>query len=764
MNHLIMSASPGLRGKPEYGDRTTFHAVEWTVEELREHKQGKQLAVACAQYRGDHRHSNNFLQSNIIVVDIDSKHYFDEDGQRLKKPEEVPLTDAEMEEILALPLVRDHAAFVQESSNSAPDHRGLHLIFVLDQVVTDVEEYRRLVLTLQSQFVPRSDPNTKDPARLLYGSPNPVHLVQDVVLPLTSLRDLAPLAAVPEESPIVHYGARAVLPAYFAAALAGELQALRSTGKGDRNNQLNRSAFSLGQLVSDNDDCERVVMEQLLIAALEIGLTEREARTTIRSGLSAGKLSPRSAPPLPHNTGAEPPNGGRLELTEFAAAERLAQRHGQDLRYVSVFRDHGWYTWDGLTWRADPHQIKVMQLAKSVGRSYYADAAVIEDATYREAILRHAKQLLRKTTAKAVLELAATEPGMSVSLDQLNCQAHLLAVDNAVLDLRAGMPVTPSKDDLITERTEVEYDRTATCPTWDQFLQDVMGSDQELIDFLQRAVGYSLTADTREQVFFILHGTGQNGKSTFVEVVRALLGNLSLKANFSSFARKAVRGGANEDIANFLGKRFVYASEGERTHRLNESLIKDLTGGERIRARRLYEHELEFAPTFKVWLSSNHKPVIEGNDLGIWRRVVFIPFQVTISSAKRDPKLSERLQAELPGILNWALAGAAAWYKDGLNPPKQVQSATAMYRAEQDVLTQFIQSACLEQPQAKCLLKVFRERYTAWATEEGAQPMNAHPLREELLRRGFEIAPGGQGNRYIKGLGLLDMYAADEAA
>lgn len=764
MNHLIMSASPGLKGKPKANQDPPwqlyqqFQAVDWTVDQLREHKHDKQLAVACAQYHGDHRRKDNFLCSNVLFVDIDSQRYVNANGQRLLKPEDVPFTDADLKELLASPIVRDHASFVQESSSSASGRRGLHLIFVLDQIITDHQEYEQLVLTLQSRF-PQCDPATKDAARMLYGSSKRVHLQQEVTLPLDFLRDLVTPPSETEGARIIQFGTHVALPSYGAAALQGELKTLRATGTGDRNNQLNRSAFSLGQLVAGSTLDAQVVEEQLLGAAVAIGLSEREARRTIKSGMGAGEQAPRT-PKLYVTDTAAYSTAEVSEITEAGAGARYARLFRDRLRWVAEDQDVGyWLVWNGLTWESDVTNQR-QQFAKQLAGTYLdqlKDPNI--DEARKKSLFNFHLQAAKWTVGKNIIKYAASESGMFVYARDLDQHPHLLACKNAIVDLRAGQTVPPNRDDFLTKRSPIEYDPDATCPRWRQFLEEVTGDNRDLVAFLKRWVGYVLTGEVKEQRLTIMHGDGQNGKSTFINLIAALLGELAQKAEFDTFVQhKASRGAGSprEDIMSMVGKRLVYASEGERQRKLNEALVKELTSSETISARHNFGRQHQFEPTFKPVLITNPKPVIEGNDLGIQRRILLLPFTVTIPDHRRDPDLEHKLRSELSGILNWGIEGAVEWYQQGLQPPTIVQVATQEYLDEMDILTEFLDSYYEEDASARLPFKQVYENYQEFCKENGHTPHSRKEFPKLLTRRGYSTFRGTGHVVMVKGLCLME--------
>jgi putative DNA primase/helicase len=286
-----------------------------------------------------------------------------------------------------------------------------------------------------------------------------------------------------------------------------------------------------------------------------------------------------------------------------------------------------------------------------------------------------------------------------------------------------------------------------------------MAGNIALIDYLQRAVGYSLTGSVREQVFFFCYGTGQNGKSTFLEVLLALCGPYGMQA-----VRELLMARRHEshptERADLYQKRLVATVEVDAGGRLNEGLVKLLTGGERVRARRMHENFWEFDPTHKFWLAANHKPVIKGTDDAVWRRPRLIPFTVKITDAKKDTALAEKLKAELPGILRWAVEGCLAWQQNGLQDPPEVMAAGQAYRQEMDILGQFLEECCtiqLTRPEVKTQSRVLYEAFCAYAGDGLTQTM----FTLELKARGFTTS-GVKGRVYWQGIGLMSTKDDDE--
>lgn len=526
---------------------------------------------------------------------------------------------------------------------------------------------------------------------------------------------------------------------YALAAMQNELQALATAPVSDRNNQLNRSAFSLGQLVAGGELSESEVATALEHTALAIGLTPRETAKTLKSGLEDGKKIPRQVPPSNGNgvhpmpeDDPEPEPTPQLRLTDLGNARRLVNLFGENIRYVNEWGR--WYVWDGTRWALDKTGA-IDRLAKKVPLVIYQEALQASDEM-RPKIIKWGATSESAGKISAMIELARTEAGVAIEHEQLDAQPYLLNCKNGTIDLTAGKLLPHARADLITKRLEIDYNPDATCPLWLSFLDRVMGGNQEMISFLQRAVGYTLTGDVSEQCLFFKHGAGKNGKTVFSETLKALLGDYGQKAPTDMLMVKYGSSIPN-DVARLPGARFVLAAEIEEGRRLAESQVKDLTGGDTIVARFMREEFFEFLPTHKLWLYGNHKPEIRGTDDGIWRRIRLIPFTVTIPQEERDPQLVKKLRAELPGILAWAVQGCLKWQDKGLQVPEAVEKATDSYRAEMDVISEFLGDRCVLYAHAKIKAGELYDVYCKWCEDNSERALSRRAFGQRLRERGF---------------------------
>ena len=336
-----------------------------------------------------------------------------------------------------------------------------------------------------------------------------------------------------------------------------------------------------------------------------------------------------------------------------------------------------------------------------------------------------------------MLFFAKARSGIPVLPDELDRNTWLLNCENGTIDTRTGRRREQKRADLITKRSPAHFDPHATCPRWLSFLERIMDGNQNLVDFLQRAVGYSLTGATGEQVLFFLYGTGANGKSTFLDIIYEVLGDYASATPTSTLLSKAGSDTIPNDIARLKGVRFVSAVETEDGRRLAESVLKQITGDKRISARFMRGEWFDFKPECKLWLAANHKPVIRGTDDGIWRRIRLIPFTVSIPPEEQDHTLFEKLVTELPGILNWALQGCVRWQREGLGLPMEVKTAIATYREEMDTLADFFAECCTVEKHAMATARELYTRYTLWCEDNGERPERQKAFGMRLSERGF---------------------------
>ncbi len=418
-------------------------------------------------------------------------------------------------------------------------------------------------------------------------------------------------------------------------------------------------------------------------------------------------------------------------------AERLAEQYGEILRFNTNI---GWFIWNGKYWEEDKKEsIRIL-----------ADKAILELYKYKTQMMN--KYGFESKKYKAFNEWVCKSRNTGRKDNMIKEARHMEQIStlpeafdqdnftlnclNGTLNLNTGKLSPHNKADLITKIIDVTYNPAAKAPTWDKFLHKIFEGNKELIGFIKRAIGYSMTGSIKEQCIFILHGVGKNGKSTFLDTIRSMLGDYTKNANVSVFLKTEKQN--FEEVARLQSARFVTTTEPEEGEQLSESFIKQATGGEPLTARYLYRGSFEYIPEFKIWMGTNHKPKIKGSDLGIWRRIMLIPFSYIVPPEERDPDLVDKLKKELPGILNWAIEGCMEWRKSGLNAPKEVLQATDDYRGEMDLIQLFLDECTERKPEGILKSGDIYRVYEAWCTQNGEYKMSNTKFALKLKERGVK--------------------------
>lgn len=444
-------------------------------------------------------------------------------------------------------------------------------------------------------------------------------------------------------------------------------------------------------------------------------------------------------------------------LTDTGNATRLARAYGNRLRYASTY---GWLINDGCRWIRDEKR-EVVEYAKAAVRSVYAEAAEELNPYRRKELADWAQTSESAPRLLAMIKLAESIPSIAITHDELDRDPWLLNCRNGTLDLRTGTLRKHQAEDLLTQLVPVSYDPEATCPAWERFLAGILLRRAELINYTRRWVGYTLTGDVSEQMLLFLYGLGANGKSTFLNVLLALLGSYGMPAA-PGLLLDHRQDQHPTRIAELAGKRLVVCVEVGEGKRLAEELVKGLTGGDKQKGRFMHRDFFEFAPTFKLWLAANHKPIIKGTDYAIWRRIPLLPFEATFtddSEPKKDPQLLGKLMAELPGILSWAVRGCREWQQERLIAPEPVKRATAAYRVEMDILGKFLSDCCRIGPKLFVSSAALYTAYKEWCSENGERPVRSNDFGERLRERGFRPDTPRIDKKKTRGWWGLDLGA-----
>lgn len=432
-----------------------------------------------------------------------------------------------------------------------------------------------------------------------------------------------------------------------------------------------------------------------------------------------------------------PGDAAKLDPTDAGNAQRLAALAVDELRAVT---GAGWIVWDGHRWAPDDSEdTAATRCALRAARAISDECDVLRaegaDDNAVRARYGHFLRSQSRPRLEAMLKLARVE--LQAHPEDLDADPDVLNTPTGVVELHSGDVRPHDRRDLITRTTRVIYDPDAAAPAWDAFLEEVL-PDEELRAFMRRAAGYLLTGRTDEQVFFVLNGSGANGKSVLVRTLHRVLGDYATSAAAETFMVSRRGGGdTRSDLVRLRGARLVSTSETSDGLRFDDRLVKEVTGGESITARALYSPEVTFTPRFKLLVSCNALPRFDGADYAMRRRLRVVPFSVQIPAERQDPALAAKLAAEAPGILAWAAQGAREWYEQGLGTCGAVEAASALSAADMDPVGMFLDERCSIEPAAFTTSSAIATAYSEWAAANKQPDLGAKKLGDSLGRHGL---------------------------
>lgn len=423
------------------------------------------------------------------------------------------------------------------------------------------------------------------------------------------------------------------------------------------------------------------------------------------------------------------------KLTDVGNAERFAAMFKDQVKYCAIYKK--WFIWNGKRWEQDDTG-KIITYAIECVRNIIHDADLLPEGDKRKSLIQHSLKSESSGKLKALLEIASGMPAITVRSEDLDQNPWLLNCQNGTIDLRTGKLKPHDPKDYITRICAAAYKPDCAIPLWTQLTEKITGGDKEYIRYIQKALGYALTGDISEQAIFILYGTGSNGKSTMLNIFAALLNGYAQSTSSDTFMQKKNES-VNNDIARLKGARFVSAIEMEEGKRMAESLIKSMTGGDKLVTRFLYGEFFEYVPQFKVFLAVNHKPDIRDTTNSIWRRIKIMEFNNTFTEQERDKNFPTKIMAkELPGILAWAVQGCLDWQQNGINAPDIVEAATRAYKEEMDSFSHFFNECCVVREGARVSNKMLRAKYDEWCAENGERGLTQRPFSRKLRERGYD--------------------------
>lgn len=538
------------------------------------------------------------------------------------------------------------------------------------------------------------------------------------------------------------------------------LAAVRATPEDDRNAMIAAAIDNEDQIAEwATEPANRLASWQVasvgVISSAHVKLIVSAIRRAAREAKSAAKQEADEAKVAEREPAASgtppmaPPDDVALPyaLTDLGNSHWFVEMYGADFRWCGAMPGTGWMVWTGARWESDDTKL-VSRRAASIGAMWRRVAAEVDDQA-QAAIRKHTSHAESASGIRAIVEISQANEAIVTRQSQWDADIWAFNTPSATYDLRKQTAHAPRRDEYITRIGSVNAATECECPIWIAFLDTIFGGDDELIGYIQRAMGYCLTGSTAEQCVFICYGTGQNGKSKFVEVLHYILGDYAKQTPVQTFTQKR-EGGIPNDLAALNGARVVTCSEAKENEGLDEALVKLASGGDPITARFLGREFFSFLPAFKLWMLTNHKPVIKGTDKGIWRRIRLIPFLVTIPDDKIDKELGTKLKNEAAAILRWTLNGLKNYNSVGLAPPAAVVAATAEYRADMDSLAEFIDDCIDRDEDSETSNDAVYEAYKAWAQAQGERHVRSHRSLSRALkdRRFAQKADRSDGRKW----------------
>lgn len=443
------------------------------------------------------------------------------------------------------------------------------------------------------------------------------------------------------------------------------------------------------------------------------------------------------------------------DMTDTGNAQRFFDEYCSIIRY-SYYRKK-WYYWNGKQWLVDDVG-KVKSLADNIINKIKREAAREQDEDTQKALFKWATKTASSKAKESMIKECQHLEGIPVTPDEFDACPDYLNCQNGVVNLKNGEFLKHDPELMITKSCLAEYTTEGETVMWLKFLNDITMGDKSLQEYIQRCVGYSLTGSNKEQCAYFLYGIGNNGKSTFLDTLADLFGGYAMNAQPDTIMIKKRDNGANTDIARLKSARFVTVEEPTEGVRLNEGLLKQLTGGSKVTARHLYGEEFEYLPEFKIWCATNHKPVIRGTDIGIWRRIKLIPFNANIPKEKVDKNLRYKLRSEFPQILRWAVEGAIKWYAEGMPESDVVKQAVAEYKNEMDLLASFIEECLRIDHENGTDLRAadLFQLYSKWAKANNEYEMTSKKFFREIGKKFPDLKKRDGAGIYYVGLSVTE--------
>lgn len=422
----------------------------------------------------------------------------------------------------------------------------------------------------------------------------------------------------------------------------------------------------------------------------------------------------------------------QYDLSDTGNAQRFVDRFGKNIRYN--FDNKCWMIFDGKAWIRDNKQIIKTQ-ADILIEEMKVEAIKEQDKDLQKEMFKNLKRLASNNGKEAMIKEAmhiGQIPTTNADYDKFD---YLLNCKNGIVNLLTKEIIPHDRKYMMSKYTNIECDFSKEPKRWKQFLNEIFSGNKEIVDFIQKAIGYTLTGSTKEECLFQCYGDGANGKSVFLKILYKMFGDYALNSQVESILAKGNSNGANSDIARMAGSRYIITNEPNENSRFNEGLVKQLVSGDVTTARFLYGSEFEFIPRFKLWIATNYKIQMRGTDYGIYRRMRIIPFKEKFDNGREDKDLSKKLEEELPQILGWAVEGTMLWNEQGLKSPKVIEDENKLYKQENDIISLFLEECTKDNPNGREKASEIYDEYSKWAKNGNEYHMSKNKFGIELSKR-----------------------------
>ncbi len=777
-----------IRGKADPTDKSAMISLtyEYDVESLtceefaKEIEAGHSFTSVFLDPDGKfHRKSEFFVSADVFAVDMDNMD---------------PESYMSFDDALADPFIRENAFLLYTTPSNTEDHNKFRIVFRPAAPITDADEYRKVVSSFIEYF--GADPSCKDAGRFFYGSGEGG---QVITLDNTiSNKELKNIAMKKKENEMkeqrnnhqVNSMDTSTIKMIAEAKIKRHLDELSDSVEGERNTQLNRISFMVAAILAGAKDRDVVLDEEFYLdrlekIGLELGLDVQEVNNTISSGFFDGLEEPFNLVEAELNSIEQIKEFNRDDESTFDPYIEAAKDYEVGLgrlftlengdRLIFNSSQKEWMRYENGIWKVDTNNKTFKEIPDTLSenfkiiRNYYKSVMELsKERASKDDLAKMKLKIKNCNTALSILgkvrqvKQISTYASWSLS-KEVHCfdsKPLLLNMKNGTYDLNEMEFRGHRGDDYLTRLMPVKHDPNAQCPKWNDFLNQIFQNNMELISFMKRLIGYSLTGLTNEQYLFFAYGTGANGKTTFFKVLEKLLSEYFKPLSIDTLLHKQSSNTTEYQLASIKGARMVLTTEIPTYAPLNESIVKQLTGGEAIACREIYSKPYSYEPTFKLFMCGNHKPKVRGNDEGIWRRIMLIPFLYTIPKDRRrkmDELISE-LVSELPGILNWALDGYSDYIsKGGLVPPALVNDAVEEYRQDCEILSEFMADMLEKAPGHKELLvDITNEELNYYKNKNQEPPISgSKSMKLYLIEKGYRVEKGTGNKQYVKGIKLV---------